>query len=727
LSRVILENLVKEFQSNQPEFYKNIDLETFGIDWRLHEHQQKAVKHAINALYIYYNYPEYLYDYYKGNGINEYDYELSSYKGYKNFEVLSNYYPVQDDKIDFKNFINRASFWMATGSGKTLVIIKLIEALYNLIQHNYIPNKDIMVLAPKDDIIEQIKEHVARFNTNSNVKIELRDLRNWEKHKSKQLSITANNLIVYYYRSDNITYFNKTELLDFKTVLNNGEWFVILDEAHKGDSIESDKQQYYAILSKNSFLFNFSATFTDTIDIITTAYDFSLEKFIEEGYGKFIRVSGEQFANFNRNTDNDFSEEEKHVIVLKSLITLTAIKKEAEVIHSINQSLYHNPLLVTIANEVNTIEADLKIFFKQLSIIASGNDLYLESAKNDVVNDLISSPYFQFGKEPIPNRFFTLIKNITIEDILKYVFNASSPGIIEYTRIKNNSREIAFRLKTAEEGKHFGLLVASDSVNWSENVLSDYSYSQTPLTNSFFKDINSQKSDINILLGSRIFNEGWDSNRPNVINLINIGVNEEARKFILQAIGRGVRIQPYYGIRKRLNHLSIDEKEKIQEIIPPDKEEELLNNRNNIALESLHIFATNKEVIRNTIKGTKDISSKNWNAIKSVEKNHNLTTELLVARYETVNEKVPPYKMSQREYGELVDYVGQPGINDKLLLMQCPENVLKNLVSTLNNIRNKYGIEPVEKEAKTTPFNNLLKLNNHFQKKPRMCNKDNIF
>ena len=54
-----------------------------------------------------------------------------------------------------------------------------------------------------------------------------------------------------------------------------------------------------------------------------------------------------------------------------------------------------------------------------------------------------------------------------------------------------------------------------------------------------------------MLLGSRSFYEGWDSNRPNVINMINIG-KQDAKKFVLQGIGRGIRIEPLQGERKRL-------------------------------------------------------------------------------------------------------------------------------------------------------------------------------
>lgn len=72
---------------------------------------------------------------------------------------------------------------------------------------------------------------------------------------------------------------------------------------------------------------------------------------------------------------------------------------------------------------------------------------------------------------------------------------------------------------------------------------------------SYFVQLNDKESAINLLLGSRSFYEGWDSNRPNVIMYINIGVGTDAKKFILQSVGRGARIEPLKEKRKRLSNL----------------------------------------------------------------------------------------------------------------------------------------------------------------------------
>ena len=55
----------------------------------------------------------------------------SSKYGYKDeaFEIYEKYFTVKDDTISFKEFTNRMNFWMSTASGKSLVIIKLIQIL----------------------------------------------------------------------------------------------------------------------------------------------------------------------------------------------------------------------------------------------------------------------------------------------------------------------------------------------------------------------------------------------------------------------------------------------------------------------------------------------------------------------------------------------------------------------------------------------------------------------
>ena len=302
------------------------------------------------------------YDYYKLHDFNEnLDYNLRKKEDNKTAKYLLEYekdYPIIDDKISFEHFINHMSFWMATGSGKTLVIVKLIEMLGYLIKNKKIPEKDILFLAHRDDLIEQFRKHVDEFNRNNfDNKIILKNLKEYDSVKREQNIFRENEITVFYYRSDNITDERKDKQINHRDYDNFGNWYILLDEAHKGDKDDSKRQIYYTILSRNGFLFNFSATFTDQKDFATCVYNFNLSKFIEEGYGKHIYIS-EQNAGAFRDED-DFSEQEKQKVVLKTLLMMTYVNLYYDKVKIKNKNLYHRPLMLTLVNSVNTEESDL--------------------------------------------------------------------------------------------------------------------------------------------------------------------------------------------------------------------------------------------------------------------------------------------------------------------------------------------------------------------------------
>jgi superfamily II DNA or RNA helicase len=183
-----------------------------------------------------------------------------------------------------------------------------------------------LFLAHRDDLLDQFKQHVEEFNSfNFDTKINLKSLREYEIVKRENLlPFAKNEITVFYYRSDLISDIQKEKIVNFRNYDNSGKWYILLDEAHKGDKEESKRQMLYSILSRNGFLFNFSATFTDPRDYATCVFNFNLSKFIEEGYGKHIYVSDQEVTAF-RDKD-DFSRIEKQKIVLKTLILQTYIK-----------------------------------------------------------------------------------------------------------------------------------------------------------------------------------------------------------------------------------------------------------------------------------------------------------------------------------------------------------------------------------------------------------------
>ncbi|MGE3062221.1 MAG: DEAD/DEAH box helicase family protein [bacterium] len=170
MSKLYLQDIVKDISlENLPAKWQGFDFEQFSKDKTLFDFQQDALKNALRGLWLYFkgNTPslrdtplqdgnelkQSLFNHYKLNGFEEnFDYDLKKKQDSKTAKYLLEYdkdYPVEDNKISFAHFINRMSFWMATGSGKTLIIVKLIELLGLLISKGEIPPNDILFLAHK--------------------------------------------------------------------------------------------------------------------------------------------------------------------------------------------------------------------------------------------------------------------------------------------------------------------------------------------------------------------------------------------------------------------------------------------------------------------------------------------------------------------------------------------------------------------------------------------------
>jgi type III restriction enzyme len=611
----ILYNIAENIDFEQlPVLWKDIDFNKFSEHKSLYPYQKEALQNATKIIYKFYdNFTDteiakkQFLKLNEQNGLNkDLQTRFFTYSDTEStaYNILSEYFEEEDYKLSARNFINRMSFWMATGSGKSVVLIKLIELLQNLMSNEVLPDNRILFLTHRPDLIEQLQEHIVEFNEyakkEKGIEFIVRDLREFPEQEMNGNLFKDTQINIYFYRSDLISDIQKENIIDFKNYDNNGNWFVILDEAHKGDSEESKRKQYYNILSRNGFLFNFSATFTDEIDILSTVYNLNLAEYIKKGYGKHLYLFQEQFKNFKTTEDNkDFEEEEKQKIVLMSVIMLAFVKKQAEKIRTeLGTEYFHNPLLLTLVNSVTAKDSDLYLFFRELEKIANkevDNTLFT-NAKSTLQNDLYSVKSAEFeGIELFEDVEIASITNLTFDEILKYVFNASTSGEFEVRRNPKNKQELSFKVKSGANSEPFALIKIGDIKGFETNNLANYDIEEEFDNVSLFENIND--SSVNILMGSRAFYEGWDSNRPNIINFVNIGTHKDAKKFILQSIGRGIRIEPIKNQRKRLLPLINDGIIKNEDLKAKVKEVNLL--------ETLFVFGTNQKAILSVLETLK--------------------------------------------------------------------------------------------------------------------------
>ena len=680
MPRIFLQDILEDIRfEDLPPNWNSFDLESFSKTKRLWDYQQKAVKNAIKVLWKYYeDFADYqeeesldingerkqkFFKWYNDNGLDEnLDIKLDRRK--RNiYNLLTEYYPQEDGKISYEHLINRMSFWMATGSGKSLVIIKLIQILARLIERKEIPPYDILVLTHRDDLIEQLKKHVDEFNYANETKIILKELKEYPEVKRQRILA---GITVFYYRSDNLSDEQKEKIIDFRNYDNDGKWYIFLDEAHKGDREESKRQHIYSILSRNGFLFNSSATFTDQRDKITCAFEFNLSSFTNSGYGKHISILKQEIRAFK--DGENYSGEEKQKIVLKSLILLTYVKKFHEDIRNVQSDLYHKPLLLTLVNSVNTEDADLKRFFRELERIGKQEieQEVFDSAINELWEELKEEPEFMFEDGRRMRIDETIFKSITKDDILNYVYNSNTSGEIEILRRQSNKKELAFKLKTSD--RPFALIKIGDISGWLKEELAGYEVQERFEDESYFENLNREDSEINILMGSRGFYEGWDSNRPNVINFINIGMGQDAKKFILQSVGRGVRIEPIKDKRKRL----------LQVYNAKEIDEDLFNKIKDkvLPIETLFIFGTNRNALETVIKELENERKREGEAQLSLFLNYEARRrKLLVPTYKPADypllktKEQVKFEISAKDF-EVLSKFNEFVADDRVLLMR---------------------------------------------------------
>lgn len=712
-SKIILQKLIEKEREilEIPADWRYCELKKFGLDWELFPYQQKAIENITGLLYLLYHEwknkviernKQDIVRLYRNNGLDqELENNLAITEESGNFKFLTNFFPA-DTRIPFETFINRAAFWMATGSGKTLVMVKLLAVLGDLIDKKLIPQKDILILAPKDEILNQIKEHVDKFNKGSEITINLKNLKEYERVKNQQSIFNKNEITVFYYRADNISGKDMIakkkdgQRLNYESIFNDGNWYLILDEAHKGEKETSLRQQYFMALTKNGFLFNFSATFTDDLDIATTVFDYKLDTFLKDGYGKKIYVADSNFQHFNRRDDVDFSDNDKKNIIAQSLMVFTLAKVHFHKLRVINKNLYHAPLLITLANSVNTEEADLKIFYKLLAEISIGR-FDFERAKNNLIAKLEENKKYLFGLGEIDLYLIAELRELKEKDFREAVFNTKGRGNIEVVKFRDNQGELAFKLVNSD--KYFMLIRASDIVQWENNALSGYEIGKV-IEESFFDDIN-KKNDINILLGSRVFTEGWDSNRPNIINFINIGISDEAKKYVLQSIGRGIRIEPVPNQRKRFDSLD-------SALFSDSDREKIL--KSNQILESLFIFATNKEVVKNILEGLEKQSNLEWIKLNGIKKNEAIREKdlpMFIPIFESSELNEKPFWIGTNEFAEVSALIKKTG--PKVLLLK---NNLR--LRTYKKVINEKNFVVGERRRKRTPENILFVADSYF-------------
>lgn len=216
-------------------------------------------------------------------------------------------------------------------------------------------------------------------------------------------------------------------------------------------------------------------------------------------------------------------------------------------------------------------------------------------------------------------------------------------------------------------------------------------------------------------MGSRAFYEGWDSNRPNIILYINIGKGIDAKKFVLQSIGRGVRIQPKDNFRQRALELynkkiiDINEYESVKSYITP--------------IETLFVFGTKSENLKEVIAALNNVKQQEEIGYL-FEINPDIDGKpLLIPVYKEVNTIIADatdiikFEIHSNDFIVTREYFNYIGDKISLMKLECSPKILRKLREEIFSNESKYFLSNNSIMEIGKPYVILKNIYSHFSRK----------
>ncbi len=203
VAQKLTEDELNTNEINEP--LERLDFKSFDSNKELLDYQQQALINAFRMLVAYFrdfkeNKKEFYAFYQK-----HYSFANCDFTNKKLNPLLKSHFKVENQRVSFENFINRLAFYMATGSGKTIVIIKLVELLSVAIRMGLIPKKNIMFFSANENLIKQFEKEIEKYNRGKDFSKQI-DFKNLKSITHQDFHRTPKGffekITLFYYRAD---------------------------------------------------------------------------------------------------------------------------------------------------------------------------------------------------------------------------------------------------------------------------------------------------------------------------------------------------------------------------------------------------------------------------------------------------------------------------------------------------------------------------------------------
>ncbi len=445
-----------------------------------------------------------------------------------------------EDELFAEGDLTKLAYWMATGSGKTLI---LHLNYHQFLHYNCEPIDNILLITPNEGLSEQHLAELAassiparRFDLNTGI------LGNGSRDIVQVIEISK---LVEEKRGGGVSV--PVEAFE-------GRNLIFVDEGHKGAGGEAWRK-YREALGATGFTFEYSATFGQALsaarnDPLTAEYgkaivfDYSYKYFYSDGFGKDFRI-----LNLRDETWPDQTE----TLLMGNLLSFyEQVRLYEEQTDALRPYNLEKPLWVFVGSTVNAVytenkkpRSDVLTVVRFLRRVLCDREWSIKTIEAVLggKTGLVSPD----GQDVFAGRFGYLREtNATPEqvhaDILQRIFHAPASGGLHLCDIKSSPGELGLKAANAED--YFGLIYIGDTSAFKklvEEEAGDIVLEEDAIAHSLFERINRPDSGLHVLIGAKKFMEGWNSWRVASMGLLNIGRQEGSQ--IIQLFGRGVRLK----------------------------------------------------------------------------------------------------------------------------------------------------------------------------------------
>ena len=456
--------------------------------------------------------------------------------------------------------LKKLAFWMATGSGKTLLMHLNYQQYLHYNRNGEAPD-NILLITPNEGLSQQHLDELKasgiparRFALNEIGLLGPED---------DTVRVTEITKLVIEKRGEGETV--PVEAFE-------GSNLIFVDEGHKGYGGEAWREVRDA-LGETGFTFEYSATFGQALtaarnDTLTMeygkaiAFDYSYRYFYDDGYGKDFHL-----LNLRQET----TAEQTETLLLANLLSFYEQQRVfTERYETLRPYNIDKPLWIFVGSSVNKkdsqqrsdvlriarflhhVLADSPWATETIDELLKGQSGLLDDSENDIFADKFG--YLRQLDVGAPE---------TYRDILDRVFHTSTGGGLHLSDIQGSDDELGLKASGAED--YFGVIYIGDTSEFKKLVEPDNAgivLDADSFSGSLFDRINEPDTTIETLIGSRKFTEGWNSWRVSNMGLLNIGRSEGSQ--IIQLFGRGVRLRGRDMTLKRSSALDGDHPEQIR-------------------------------------------------------------------------------------------------------------------------------------------------------------------